>query len=262
MCRLLAYLGPPIPLRRLVSDPEHSLVVQSYAPREMTSGTMNADGFGFAWYDPALREDEPFVYRNILPIWSDTNLPSLCDYVIAGCVLANVRSATPGQSLDFNNTQPFCAEGMSLLHNGFVEDFRATLLKLLRERLDSDAMSVIRGTSDSEHLFGWLVHHVRAAPCLTEGLSEGLAALIALAPDANMTLNFVLSDGHRIVASRFARGTTAPSLYWLASHDRYPDAMLVASEPLFEDHAWNAIPEGSIVSLDPAHGLRIDRIAA
>ena len=51
MCRLLAYLGPSIALNRLISEPEHSLVVQSYAPREMTSGRLNADGFGFAWYD-------------------------------------------------------------------------------------------------------------------------------------------------------------------------------------------------------------------
>ena len=38
MCRLLAYLGPAIALDRLISEPAHSLVVQSYAPREMTSG--------------------------------------------------------------------------------------------------------------------------------------------------------------------------------------------------------------------------------
>ena len=48
MCRLLAYLGPPIRLDRLIVEPEHSLVEQSYKPREMTSGHVNADGFGRA----------------------------------------------------------------------------------------------------------------------------------------------------------------------------------------------------------------------
>ena len=259
MCRLLAYLGPAIALDRLISEPPHSLVVQSYAPREMTSGTLNADGFGFAWYDFA-RQPAPFVYRNILPIWSDTNLPSLGRYVISDCMLAYVRSATPGQSLDFSNTQPFHADGLSLLHNGFVEDFHATLLRLIRESLDEDAYAMIRGTTDSEHLFGWLAHHVRAASTLGAGLSAGLAALIALAPDARMTLNFIVSDGRAIVASRLARGATPPSLYWLSGHARFPGATLIASEPLFEDDAWQPCPDGSVISIEGDHDIRIEPV--
>ncbi|MDJ0948789.1 MAG: ergothioneine biosynthesis protein EgtC [Alphaproteobacteria bacterium] len=256
MCRLLAYLGPPLALGRLVDEPEHSLVVQSYAPAHMTSGVVNADGFGFAWYDQA-RQAEPFVYRNILPIWSDTNLPSLYGYVRSGCVLANVRSATPGQSLDISNTQPFFAEGITLLHNGFVEDFRTTLARVLRDALDDEAHQLIRGTTDTEHLFGWLVHHVRGAPTLAEGLAAGLRALVALAPEVKMTLNFILSDGREIVASRFAHGGAAPSLFHLSEHERYPGAALIASEPLFEDDAWHVCPEGSIVSIDPDHTVRV-----
>lgn len=46
MCRLLGYLGSVVTLDRLFDKPEHSLIVQSYQPREMSSGLMNADGFG------------------------------------------------------------------------------------------------------------------------------------------------------------------------------------------------------------------------
>lgn len=256
MCRLLAYVGPPIALERLIIEPEHSLAVQSYAPKLMTSGVVNADGFGFAWYDRD-RQAAPFVYRNILPIWSDTNLPSLYSYVRSDCVLANVRSATAGQSLDIANTQPFCAEEMALLHNGFVENFQATLLRLMRKTLDDEAYALIRGTTDSEHLFGWLVHHVRRAASLEEGLVAGLEALVALAPEARMTLNFILSDGRRLVASRLARGADAPSLFWLAGHARFPGAALIASEPLFDDDAWTPLPEGSVVGVDADRGVRV-----
>ena len=38
MCRMLGCLAPPLPFAELVSKPPHSLVVQSYRPREMTSG--------------------------------------------------------------------------------------------------------------------------------------------------------------------------------------------------------------------------------
>lgn len=49
MCRLLGYLGKPIQLDRLLLKPEHSLVVQSYQPQEMTAGLLNADGFGLSY---------------------------------------------------------------------------------------------------------------------------------------------------------------------------------------------------------------------
>ena len=50
MCRHVAYLGPPVPLRELLVDPPHSLLRQSWAPRRQLHGRMNADGFGVGWY--------------------------------------------------------------------------------------------------------------------------------------------------------------------------------------------------------------------
>jgi ergothioneine biosynthesis protein EgtC len=260
MCRLLAYSGPTIALARLISEPEHSLVVQSYAPREMTSGRLNADGFGFAWYD-AGRQAEPFLYRNILPIWSDSNLPSLAGYIAAPCILANVRSATPGQALDFSNTRPFAFGRISVIHNGFVEKFGGALRRRLRDGFEDETHEAIRGTTDSEHLFGWLIQHVRAAPTLAEGLAQGLASLIAHLPEARMTLNFILSDGRSLAASRHALGGPPPSLYVLDRHARFPDAVLIASEPLFDDPAWRAVPAGHLVTVDEDRRLSLAPLA-
>ncbi|WP_067816695.1 class II glutamine amidotransferase [Nocardia inohanensis] len=54
MCRHLAYLGPPTAVGDLVTRGPHSLRTQSWAPREMRGGgTINADGFGVAWWLPA-----------------------------------------------------------------------------------------------------------------------------------------------------------------------------------------------------------------
>ena len=76
MCRLLGYLGESIQLDRILMKPEHSLVVQSYKPNEMTAGLLNADGFGIGWYD-SKPNNPPYSYRNVLPIWNDANLPQL-----------------------------------------------------------------------------------------------------------------------------------------------------------------------------------------
>ncbi|MGE5146188.1 MAG: ergothioneine biosynthesis protein EgtC [Candidatus Eiseniibacteriota bacterium] len=260
MCRLLAYSGPSIALNKLISEPEHSLVVQSYAPREMTAGRLNADGFGFAWYDSA-RQAAPFVYRNILPIWSDSNLDSLAAYVTAPCILANVRSATPGQALDFSNTQPFVFDRISVIHNGFIEKFAGAVRRRLRDGFEDETHDTIRGTTDSEHLFGWLIQHVRGARSLGRGLGEALASLAAHLPEARMTLNFILSDGRSLAASRHALGGPPPSLYVLERHARFPDAVLIASEPLFDDPAWRPVPAGHLVTVDEDRRLALAPLA-
>src|SRR5215216_1501592 len=96
MCRMIAYLGEPeIQLSSLVLEPEHSLLVQSYAPKEMMSGVVNADGFGTGWYDPEV-DEEPAVYRSVAPIWADRSFPSIAPKVRSSTVFAAVRSATPG----------------------------------------------------------------------------------------------------------------------------------------------------------------------
>jgi len=43
-----------------------SLIVQSYQPREMNSGLLNADGFGVGWYH-LQRDTDPFTYKIYSP---------------------------------------------------------------------------------------------------------------------------------------------------------------------------------------------------
>ncbi|MHA1113981.1 MAG: ergothioneine biosynthesis protein EgtC, partial [Alphaproteobacteria bacterium] len=240
----------------LVYAPEHSLEVQAYAPREMSSGILNADGFGIAWYDRA-RRAAPFTYRNVLPIWNDENLRGLASYVESSCILGYVRSATPGQSLDYANCQPFARGRLASVHNGFVAEFRATLRQNLRGRLSPAAEDAILGSTDSEHLFAWLLHHLPDAADLATALKTSMAVLDELAPDIEMTLNHVVSDGSQLVALRLAHGTEAPSLYWLAGHARFPEAVIIASEPLFDDPGWRRCPEESVISVGEDLDVRI-----
>jgi hypothetical protein len=46
VCRHIAWLGPPRRLSELLLEPEHGLIVQSYAPRRQAHGRMNAGGWG------------------------------------------------------------------------------------------------------------------------------------------------------------------------------------------------------------------------
>ena len=72
MCRWAAYIGRELYLEDVVTAPCHSLIAQSHHALEAKSAT-NGDGFGVAWYG---ERDEPGLYRDILPAWSDPNLKS------------------------------------------------------------------------------------------------------------------------------------------------------------------------------------------
>ncbi len=106
MCRIVAYLGnTEIPLSSLVLAPDHSLLVQSYAPAEMMSGVVNADGFGCGWYAPEV-DGEPAVYRSNSPMWSDRSFASIAPKVCSATALAAVRSATPGLPAEESGVPP------------------------------------------------------------------------------------------------------------------------------------------------------------
>jgi gamma-glutamyl hercynylcysteine S-oxide hydrolase len=50
VCRHIAWLGPPRRLSELSLEPEHGLIVQSYAPRRQAHGRMNAGGSGAGFF--------------------------------------------------------------------------------------------------------------------------------------------------------------------------------------------------------------------
>ncbi|MBW4574105.1 MAG: ergothioneine biosynthesis protein EgtC [Aphanothece sp. CMT-3BRIN-NPC111] len=262
MCRLLGYLGSPILLDHLLYKPEHSLIVQSYQPREMTSGVVNADGFGIGWYH-AQRDSDPFTYKNLLPIWNDVNLPNLSRYIESGCVIANIRSATSGQGVDLNNSHPFRNGRILFTHNGLIRNFRETLYRPIRDRLSDRIYQSIDGTTDSEHIFALLINQWETDPDITleKALHNTLMILAQLAQSyqVDFSANIIISDGHRLVASRFAHGVQAPSLYWLRDDPAFPEAVIIASEPLFTSN-WISCPEHSIISVGEDLDIQIHQL--
>lgn len=234
MCRLLAYLGEAIPLENLIFQPEHSLVVQSYQPKELQIALLNADGFGLGWHHPEDLTAEPFIYRNVLPIWNDANLPHLCRYIHARSLVANVRSATPGLPLDFSNCQPFRHGQLLFVHNGWIDKFRQTLYRPIRDLIGDIAYQNIYGLTDSEHIFALIIHLLELEPQLEllGALVQAIELIQSLANkyDARVSGTIVLSDGNQLVACRFDNQDQAPSFYFL----RQPKGIILASEPLFE----------------------------
>ena len=249
MCRLLGYLGSSIQLDRILLKPEHSLVVQSYQPREMTAGLLNADGFGIGWYGEP--NNPPYAYKNILPIWNDANLPQLGRYIKSSCYLGYVRSATSNLSVDMINCQPFSHQNLLFVHNGFIDDFRQTLYRPIRNKLDDFAYRRIEGTTDSEHIFALIVNELEGDRHLSlqEALNRVIIKLIELASPDNIdfSANIVLTNGTELAASRYSNREASPTLYYTKEHS-LGTGIIIASEPLFEGN-WTSIPEKSLIGV-------------
>lgn len=248
MCRIAAYLGEPISLEHFLVAPPHGLHRQSWAPRELTEATVNADGFGVGWYAP---DGAPGVYTNTAPIWSDPNLDALGRSLTSEVWLGSVRSATTGMAVSHADTQPFAADGRLFTHNGFVAGFHHDLRVRLNRFLDDQYQSTILGTTDSAYLFALLRQELARdgdPPAAYARLCEHLDDW--LGPSGKALLDFILVEEDRVFALRHGLGDSAPTLYYATDTDHFGEGQLIASEPLDDEGIWHTIPEGQILILE------------
>lgn len=269
MCRFTFYLGKPVQLSSLVTEPENSLIHQSFHSHEREE-PLNGDGFGVAWYVGG--HAEPSLFRSITPAWSNANLRDLARVTSSPCVLAHVRAATQQLEVNEANCHPFKRGGLAFMHNGDVGGFSRIRRQIIHE-LSDETFEGVRGTTDSEHFFALLCDQVAVAgaktttQALAAAFEATLRRVVALAqehaPGAHTYLNAVVTDGHGAVACRFTTDVpeNADSLY--VSHGRRyvcedglckmldPEgglgAVLVSSERLSEDPGWQGVPVNHLV---------------
>jgi glutamine amidotransferase len=221
MCRLLGYLGPPVTLASLITEPSHGLLRQSWAPRRQTHGVVNADGFGVGWYTPAVRP-EPVLYRSDKPMWADRNIASLAPAVSSGCVVAAVRSATPPLPVVESNSPPFGWGRWLFAHNGAV----AEPLGPLRRALSDEQLGALEGSTDSEVLFRLALDRVGAGMPMNDALRQ-------VAGMAQGRLTMMMADGVSVAAV-------------VCGEPLYRRGDVLASEPFDDDGGWTELPDGAV----------------
>jgi glutamine amidotransferase len=235
MCRLGAYLGPSSTLESLFVDPPHSLHHQAYAPRDQASGTVNADGFGVGWYDLD-RRAEPAVHKSARSIWADRSFASFSGLVATGAAIAVVRGATAPAPIEDSGAQPFSSGPWLFAHNGAVDGFRTHgVAARLRRSLSEHRESQILSASDSEVLFALVLDRLDAGAAIDEAVAVTIGFVRSV---ADGRLNLVLTDGHRIVASRCGDALSSRG---------GAGSVLIASEPFDEDPGWHPVPDHHLI---------------
>lgn len=241
MCRFLAYLGAPIFLDELVYTPAHSLIHQSLHATEAKTET-NGDGFGLGWYGD---RNEPGIYHEVLPAWSDQNLRSLCSQIRSGMFFAHVRAST-GTALSRSNCHPFRNGTDLFMHNGQIGGYRH-LKRQIESALPDSLYEHRLGTTDSEALFLLaLANGLRAEP--VAAMQRTLAQVQSMLDSAGIAepLRFTscYTDGETLWAYRWASDDKAPTLYYREEEG----GVLVVSEPIDEGaRLWNVVPKQSVL---------------
>jgi glutamine amidotransferase len=288
MCRVLAYLGRPLPLGVVLYDTDNSLVRQAHNPR-MTA-MLNLAGFGVAAWEPrSLAPHEPFLYRSTsLPVY-DRNLRNLARKTAPTCVLAHVRGAELSETgvVSELGLHPFHWPGtrVAFAHNGHLREFdrmRFSLVPHIRPEL----LTRIGGMGDTEWLYAVFLSQLRdpygapAADELAEAAVKTLEIVRAVRElhhiETSSPTNLFATTGRDLLATRFSfdygwypevdsllevdlpfvslwytHGDTY-ALHdgeWTMGSERPLCSLLLASEPLTVDSStWLEVPEYSLLS--------------
>ncbi|NEP50803.1 MAG: class II glutamine amidotransferase, partial [Moorea sp. SIO3C2] len=102
-----------------------------------------------------------------------------------------------------------------------------------------------------EHIFALFLNELATVEGNWEqALQATLNTLFKLAKPYGVKVlaNIIISNGNQLIASRFAIGSTPPSLYWLQNAPYFPNSVIIASEPLFPGN-WNPFPESTMICI-------------
>ncbi|KAF2762842.1 N-terminal nucleophile aminohydrolase [Pseudovirgaria hyperparasitica] len=233
MCRFLVYKGKDeILLSKLILDPTHSILTQSYDSRLRLDYRRphNGDGFGVGYYtDPALGP-EPCIFTSTIPAWNCINLERLAAKTASNLIFAHVRATTEGNLSD-SNCHPFRHGSLMWMHNGGIGAWKHVKRRLAMSVKDEWFMGV-QGSTDSEWAFALFLdsmdrmghspntelgengfgHSVLRKAMLKT--IERINKLIAEIPedqrpeDTRSLLNFAVTDGACVVCTRYVSSKT------------------------------------------------------
>lgn len=259
MCRLYAFkANEPTRVECSLVHAQNALMEQSRGDEE---GLVHGHGWGVADFPDGL----PMVEKQTWAAFHGEHFRKKAARVYARTVLAHVRRATVGEP-SLENTHPFQNGRWIFAHNGTIPHF-AKVRHLMLPAIDPFYRNEIQGTTDSEHVFVYLLTLWRNHPeePLLDQVSRGLAQIIdwciTVDPTARIGLNIVLTDGHRLVGSRIGRTLWhlerqrifecdicgRPHVHHDAAETYH--SVEIASEPITDDN-WQELPEGVVYEVD------------
>ncbi|CAN5367523.1 hypothetical protein BH09ACT12_BH09ACT12_31420 [soil metagenome] len=245
MCRVLAYVGPELPLESLLLTPENSLINQTLDPELHPLLQLAGWGFG-GWSEHLLKPEKPFIYRRPMAAFYDDNAEGIIPSLQASTMLAHVRAASynAGAVLADENCHPFSYEGTPWIfaQNGSLPHWTLLQRELLAHCKDG-YLEQMRGTTDTEFLYVLLLSLLEGDS--NEEVQRGFEKMLLLIVEAMRALDLVALTKLKIALVSQDR---IIGINWGAGHDGEIEVAgdwreLRKSEAGSDDHALSMLLE-------------------
>ncbi len=265
MCRLYAmHANEPTRVECGLVRSQNALMAQS---RSDATGVMHGHGWGVADYNDGL----PEIEKQTWAAFHGEHFSRTASRVYAKTVVAHVRRATVGPT-SIENTHPFHHGRWIFAHNGTVPHFDE-VQHLLLDAMDPIHRNAIKGQTDSEHVFHYLMSQYLRHPdtglldTVRDGLARILHWVLDIDPDAKPGLNIVLTDGDQMIGSRLNRSLVhlyrdhtfecpickKPHVHHKAGQNYC--AVEIASEPVTRKDTWDEIPNAKVFRVNKDFSL-------
>ena len=211
------------------------------------------DGWGIARFDAGV----PHLEVNVTPAHACARFRQLGEELATQSLITHIRLASVG-SVTERNAHPFFARGWAFMHNGTVANF-AKHRDAIRSHIAEHHLEQIRGETDSETCFALFrtVLDGLEQPGVDD-MKRALARVMTTVSvitdhgDARSAMNFLVTDGRRMVAVR--RGRTL-------FRSSEGGAHFIASERLWDDGVWLEVPEEGVVGIDERLDVRVSTVS-
>jgi glutamine amidotransferase len=255
MCRLLGITA---------SEPTEFRIVLREAPRSLAVlSREHRDGWGIAIFDDDVNGWQ--VDKGTACATEDERFHRIAVGCRGEILVSHIRQKTVGET-SLANTHPFHVGRWVFAHNGTLKD-----QAWLRAHSCPSRIAGIRGETDSELLFAWLLTRLDEAGVAHQAASVetdravGAAARAAREQPSLGAINFLLSDGTTTYAHRFGRSlfllertpedavrsrrTARDGTIVETPWSQHRTAVFVASERI-TDEPWQNVEEGMLLRID------------
>lgn len=242
MCRVLAYIGPEIPVESLLLEPENSLINQTLDPELHPLLQLAGWGFGL-WSEHLLKPDDPFLYRRPMAAFYDDNAKTVIPSLQASTLLAHVRAAAYDATtvLADENCHPFAFDEMPwiMAQNGALPNWRLLQSELLPYCQDK-YLAQMRGTTDTEFLYVLLLSLIKSDS--DDDVQRGFEDLLDAVLQAMKKLD-------RVELTKLKLALVAPNRIIGVNYGAGPDGETVATEDWRELRKSGPETEGYALSM-------------
>ena len=225
-------------------------------------GIKNPDGWGIGYY----QNDNAIVFKEPISTINSSQFYQKSKHLYSSILISHVRKSTQGVKKE-ENTHPFNSGNWIFAHNGDID-----IKELIKEQLLHKYVNCIKGETDSEIFFFWLIQNM-----VEYGIIKGIKKAIKFIEDnkrnSTSSLNFLLANGEKLYALRKAFiNTTFYSLFYLVRDPQKSNissyisketsqliqskrlidekAIIICSEKMTEEENWIPISNSTLIIVD------------